>query len=265
MTKNEDSRFKMRIDDSKPDFQSQEEIDDSQVEKLSKRITRISILIPFFIFVITLAVYLNLKKSISITDSTGITGVKALSKELESKFSSLSLRQANLEDALTKRIEAIEKSTASIQVNLNKATTAIKHIRSARKTDDKEFESAITTMEKRLSPLPGDLKTIASDLKNIDNTVNNKLANLSQIIGSAKNDLINIRADIDFLKSVTVDKKSVDVLLKNQQEAYQLALQKITSNLENKIESVEKKLKEQEKGVVHQKPKPEIIIEKDVR
>jgi exonuclease VII small subunit len=265
MTTNGDSRFKMQTDDEKPDFQSQEEIDDSQVGKLSKRITRISILIPCLIFVITLAAYLDLKKSISITDSTGIIGVKALSKELESKFSSLSLRQANLEDALKKRVEAIEKSTASIQVNLNKATTAIKHIRSARKTDNKKFESAITTMEKRLSPLPGDLETIASDLKNIDNTVNNKLADHSQIIGSAKNDLINIRADIDFLKSVMVDKKSVHVLLKNQQEAYQLALQKITSNLENKIESVEKKLKEQEKGMVHQKPKPEIIIEKDVR
>ena len=265
MTTNGDSRFKMQTDDEKPDFQSLEEVHDSQVEKLSKRITRISILIPCLIFVITLAVYLNLKKSISITDSTGIIGVKALSKELESKFSSLSLRQANFEDTLTKRIEAIEKSTASIQVNLNKATTAIKHIRSARKTDNKKFEGAIITMEKRLSPLPGDLETIASDLKNIDNTVNNKLANLSQIIGSAKKDLINIRADIDFLKSVMVDKKSVNVLLKNQQEAYQLALQKITSNLENKIESVEKKLKEQEKAIVHQKPKPEIIIEKDVR
>jgi hypothetical protein len=54
-------------------------------------------------------------------------------------------------------------------------------------------------------------------------------------------------------------------LLKNQQEAYQLALQKITRNLEDKIESVENKLKEQEKEMVHQKPKPEIIIEKNVR
>jgi tetrahydromethanopterin S-methyltransferase subunit G len=247
MTTNGNSRFKIQTDDEKPDFQSQEEIEDFQVEKLSKRITRISILIPCLIFVITLAVYFNLKKSISITDSTGIMGVKALSKELESKFSSLSLRQANLEDALTKRIEAIEKSTASIQVNLNKATTAIKYIRSARKTDNEKFESTITTIDKKLSPLPGDLETIASDLKNIDNTVNNKLANLSQIIGSAKNDLINIRADIDFLKSVMVDKKSVNVLLKNQQEAYQLALQKITSNLEDKIESVEKNLKEIQK------------------
>jgi hypothetical protein len=265
MTTNGNSRFKMQTDDEKPDFRPREEIDDFQFEKLRKRVTRISILIPCLIFAITLAVYFDLKKSISITDSTGSMGVKALSKELESKFSSLNLRQANLEDALTKRIEAIEKSTASIQANLNKATTAIKYIRSARKTDNKKFETAITTMEKSLSPLPGDLETMASDLKNIDYTVNNKLANLSQIIGSAKKDLINIRADLDVLKSVTVDKKSIDVLLKNQQEAYQLALQKITSSLENKIESVEKKLKEQEKGVIHQKPKPEIIIEKDVR
>ncbi len=247
MTTNGNSKFKMQIDDEKPDFRSQEEIDDLRVEKLSKRITRISILIPCLLFVIILAAYLDLKKNISITDSTGSMGVKALSKELESKFSSLSLRQANLEDALKKRVEAIEKSTASIQVNLNKATTAIKYIRSARKTDNEKFESTITTIDKKLSPLPGDLETLASDLKNIDNTVNSKLTNLSQIIGSSKNDLINIRADIDFLKSVTVDKKSVDILLKNQQEAYQLALQKITNNLEDRIKSVEKNLKEIQK------------------
>jgi chromosome segregation ATPase len=208
---------------------------------------------------------LDLKKNISITDSTGSMGVKSLSKELESKFSSLSLRQANLEDDLTKRIEAIEKSTASIQANLNKATTAIKYIRSARTTDNKKFENTLATLDKKLSPLPEELETMASDLKNIDNSVNNQLANLSQIIGSTKKDLTNIRADIDSLKSATIDKKTVDVLLKNQQEAYQLALQKITRNLEDKIESVENKLKEQEKDIVDQKPKPEIIIEKSVR
>jgi hypothetical protein len=265
MTSNGNSRFKMQTGDEKPDFQSREEIDNLQVEKLSKRITRISILIPCLIIVITLAVYLDLKKNISITDSTGSMGVKSLSKELESKFSSLSLGQANLEDDLTKRIEAIEKSTASIQVNLNKATTAIKYIRSARTTDNKNFESTLATLDKKLSPLHGELETMASDLKNIDNSFNNQLANLSQIIGSAKKDLTNIRADIDALKSVTINKKTVDILLKNQQEAYQLALQKITRNLEDKIESVENKLKEQEKDIINQKPKPEIIIEKNVR
>ena len=125
--------------------------------------------------------------------------------------------------------------------------------------------TAIATIEKKLTPLPGGLESIASDFKNIDNKFNKKLANLSQIVGNAKNDLINIRTDIDFLKSVKVDQKAVDILLKNQQKTYQLALHKITSNLEDKIESVEKKLKNQEKGMGNLKPKPEIIIEKNVQ
>ena len=265
MTTNEDSKFRMRIDDDEPDFKSQEDIHDLRIEKLSKRITRISILIPCLIFLIALAGYLDLKKSISRTDSTGSMGVKALSKELQSKFSSLSLRQANLEDTLSKKIEAIEKSAASIQANLNKATTAIKYIRSARKTDNKKMGAAIATIEKKLSPLPGGLEGIASDLKNMNNTLNKELAGLSQIVGSAENDLKNIRSDIDVLKSVKVDRKAVDVLLKNQQQAYQLALHKITSNLEDKIESVEKKLNNQAKGMGNLKPNPEKIIEKDVQ
>ena len=265
MTDNGDSRFKMRMDDEKPDFQSQEDIHDRRLDKLSKRITRISILIPFLIFVIALFVYWDLKKSISITDSTGSMGVKALSQELQSKFSSLSVRQANLEEALSKRIEAIEKSAASIQANLNKATTAIKYIRSARKTDNKKTETALANIEQKLSPLSGGLDSVSSDLNKIDQTFNKQLANLSQIVESAKNDLKNIKSDIDVLKSVKVDRKAVDILLKNQQEAYQLALHKITRNLEDKIDFVEKKLNVQPKHMDNIKPNSEIIIEKDVR
>ena len=125
--------------------------------------------------------------------------------------------------------------------------------------------AAIATIEKKLSPLPGGLEGIASDLKNMNNTLNKELAGLSKIVGSAKNDLKNIRTDIDVLKSVKVDRKAVDILLKNQQEAYQLALRKITSNLEDKIESVEKKLNNQAKGMGNLKPNPEKIIEKDVQ
>jgi len=247
MSENEDSRFKIRIDDEKPDFQPQEEIDDFQAEKLNKRITRISILIPCLIFIIILAAYLDLKKNISLTDSAGNMGVKALSKELESRFSSLSVRHANLEDALKKRVEVIEKSAASVQANLNEATTAIKYIRSAREADNKKIESAITTIEKRLTSFPDDLENLASDLKNIDQTLNKKLENLSQTIGNVKNDLINISSEINFLKSVKVDQKAVHILLKNQQQVYQLALQKTTSNLEDRIKSIEKKLKKLEK------------------
>jgi chromosome segregation ATPase len=247
MAENESSRFKMRTDDEKPDFPAKEELDDLRFEKLKKRITRISIFITCLIGVVILFTYLDLKKSISITDSTGTMGVKTLSKELESKYSSLSVRQANLEDTLKKRVDAIEKSAASIQANLNKATTAIKYIRSARKADNKKIESAITTIEKRLSPLPNDLANLTSELKNIDHAFNKKLENLSQTVGSTKTNLVSIRSDIDILKSAKIDQKTINILLKNQQQTYQLALKKITSNFEDRIKSFEKKLKELEK------------------
>jgi chromosome segregation ATPase len=247
MAENESSKFKMRTDDEKPDFPAKEELDDLRFEKLKKRITRISIFITCLIGVVILFTYLDLKKSISITDSTGTMGVKTLSKELESKYSSLSVRQANLEDTLKKRVDAIEKSAASIQANLNKATTAIKYIRSARKADNKKIESAITTIEKRLSPLPNDLANLTSELKNIDHAFNKKLENLSQTVGSTKTNLVSIRSDIDILKSAKIDQKTINILLKNQQQTYQLALKKITSNFEDRIKSFEKKLKELEK------------------
>ena len=263
MAENESSRFKMRADDEKPDFPVQERLDDLRIEKLKKRITRISILITCLIGVVILFAYLDLKKSISRTDSTGTMGVKTLSKELESRFSSLSVRQANLEDVLTKRVKAIEKSVASIQANLNKATTAIKYIRAARKADNEKIESTTVAIEKRLAPLPGDFKSIALELKNIDHTLNNKMATYSQTVGNINNDLVNIRSDIDFLKSVKIDQKTVDILLKNQQKTYQLALQKVTSHLEDKINSVEKKLKGLEKETVTTKPGK--IIEQNVQ
>ena len=264
MAENESSKFKMRAeDDEKPDIPVQRRRDDLRIEKLKKRITRISILITCLIGVVILLAYLDLKKSISRTDSTGSMGVQTLSKELESRFSSLSVRQANLEDALTKRVEAIEKSVASIQANLNKATTAIKYIRAARKADNEKIDSTIVAIEKRLVPLPGNLESLASELKNIDHTLNKKMATYSQTVGSIKNDLVNIRSDIDFLKSVKIDQKTVDILLKNQQKTYQLALQKITSHLEDKINSVEKKLKGLEKEIATTKPGK--IIEQNVQ
>ena len=253
MAENESSRFKMRTDEEKPDFPAREELDDLRFEKLKKRITRISLFITCLIGVVILFTYLDLKKSISITDSTGTMGVKTLSKELESKYSSLSVRQANLEDTLKKKVDAIEKSVASIQANLNKATTAIKYIRSARKADNKKVESAITTTEKRLSPLSDDLESLASELKSIDHASNEKLEKLSQIVGSTQNNLVSIRSDINILKSAKIDQKAIDILLKNQQQTYQLALKKTTSNLEDKIKSFEKKLKELEK--VEKSPK----------
>jgi len=231
------------MDDEIPEFQVQEDLDDQKVEKLHKRITRISIIIPCLVVIIILAAYFDLKKNLSSVNTKGNMGVQTLSKELESRFSSLSIKEANLEETLGKKTAALEKAAASLQTATKEATTAIKYIRSARKKDNENIASAIKKIEKTLASIPKDLEKILSDLKAIDKTSSAKLVIFSQFMDSSKNDLLTIRSDISSLKSSKADRTA----LKDQQKVYQLALRQLTTNLEDRIKSVENILKERGK------------------
>jgi chromosome segregation ATPase len=243
MTEKKSKKFEMQLDDESQDFQAQEEIDDSKVEKLNKRITRISIIIPCLVIIIILAAYFDLKKNLSSMNIMGNMGVQSLSKELESRFSSLSIKEANLEERTGKKIANLEKTIASLQAETNEATTAIKYIRAARKSDNQNTENAINTIEKKLDSIPKDLNKISSDMKMLEQSLTEKLANISQSVNSSKNDLQKINSDISSLKSLKADRTA----LQDQQKVYQLALRQLTNNLEDRITSIENMLKKLEK------------------
>jgi chromosome segregation ATPase len=243
MAEKESKKFEISMDDEIPEFQAQEDYDDQKIEKLHKRITRISIIIPCLVVLIILAGYFDLKKNLSNVNTEGNMGVQTLSKELESKFSSLSIKEAKIEETLDKKIEALEKATASLQASSKEADTAIRYIRSARKKDNESTESAIQQIENKLASIVKDLDKISSDLNAVDKTFSAKLAILSQSTDSSKNALQTIRSDISSLKSSKADLTA----LKDQQKVYQLALRQLTSSLEDRIKSVEKTLNELKK------------------
>jgi DNA repair exonuclease SbcCD ATPase subunit len=243
MTEKESKKFEMPMDDEIPEFQVQEDLDDQKVEKLHKRITRISIIIPCLVLIIILAAYFDLKKKLSSVNTIGNMGVQTLSKELESRFSSLSIKQANLEETLGKKIADLEKTAASLQKATKEATTAIRYIREARKKDNNNTANAIKEIEKTLVSIPKDLEKMSSDLKAIEKTSSAKLVIFSQFMDSTKNDFQTIHSEISTLKSSKADRTA----LKDQQKVYQLAMRQLTTNLEDRIKSVENMLKEWKK------------------
>ena len=243
MAEKESKKFEISMDDEVPEFQTQEDFDDQKIEKLHKRITRISIIIPCLVVLIILAGYFDLKKNLSSINTEGNMGVQTLSKELESKFSSLSIKEAKIEETLDKKIEALEKATSSLQASSKEADTAIRYIRSARKKDNESTESAIQQIENKMASIVKDLDKISSDLNAMDKTFSAKLAILSQSTDSSKNALQTIRSDISSIKSSKADLTA----LKDQQKVYQLALRQLTSSLEERIKSVEKRLNELKK------------------
>ena len=204
MEEKDTSSFKIGIDDESQDSQFQEEIENTRIEKLSNRITLISVLIPCLIGIIIFIAYLDIKKKMTTVHDTGTTEVQNLSKELETKLSALTSKYKKIEDSLP----GIKNNISSLQTKLNEATTAIKYIRSARKTDNNVFNNSISKIEKNVSSISNDLKNVSSGLKTIESKFNKKLANLSKTSDKISIELNKLKSDISKLSSINVDKKN---------------------------------------------------------
>lgn len=265
MNEKDPTKFRIRIDDESPDTGFEEEIKDSRIEKLSQRITLVSILIPCLIAVILFVAYLDLRKRVGGMHSAGET----VSQDLDSRLSLVSEKQAKLEDMVIKKIE----------VELKAATTAIRYIRSARKADNKTLKGAIASIEKRAGPARKDLENAASRIKVLDKN----LTNLGKEVDKAKNDLNKIQADISLLFSAKIDEKALDNALNSKQKIYELKLKQMAVDLTDKVKSIQKRIKKIEmsmssvaptskKPIPLKKPAEEIatpqpgtIIEEDIQ
>ncbi|MEA3416801.1 MAG: hypothetical protein U9R02_11715 [Thermodesulfobacteriota bacterium] len=278
MVEKDPTKFRIRIDDESPDTGFEEEIKDRRIEKLSLRITFVSILIPCLIAVILFVAYLDIKKRVSSMHSTG----EVVFQDLGSRIASMSEKQAKLEGMLVKKIEPVEKTILSLQTELKKATTAIRYIRSARKIDNKTLKGAIAGIEKELVPVRKDLKNAASRIKALDKKLDKNLANFGKKLDKAKNDLNKMQADISALSSTRIDRKALDNALNSKQKIYEQKLKQSTDDLANKLKSIRKRIKKIEmsmssvavpaKPIPLKKPAEEIavpppgtIIEEDIK
>jgi len=248
MPDNETSKFDIRIDEASPESQFQEDVDELQVVNLNKRITRMSVLITCLFGAIILLGYLDLKKNLFKMDNSGTIEIQSLTKGVDSRFSSLSLQQANFEEVLSKKIAPLEKAVASMQPNLKEVSTAIKYIRAARKEDNKKMANSIEAINKTLTTVPTKLQNLTSDIDKINNKHTNEISNLSRATTDIKNNLQKNQADIASLSSSKLDQKTLDIELTNQQKIFQQTLIQLTSDIEKRISSIEKKIKEMEKA-----------------
>ena len=245
MTENESAKFRIRSDDN-PEAQFQGDNQELKLDKLSKRITLITILIPCLIGGILFLAYRGIQTRVGQVSDTGTTKVKTLSKDLEASFASLSKQQAHLQADFDKKTASMEKGNASLRKSLMESDTAIRYIRAARKSDNQKISNAINAINKTLgtlAPLPQNLETMASDIKLYDQKLSKELGSFSQSLEGIRNNLIKIQADIISLASAKTDNKAFDLALKNQQKNYQLALQKTRRDIYKRIAFLESKIK----------------------
>jgi chromosome segregation ATPase len=237
----------------------QEEAKDRRVEKLSHRVTIISILIPVLIGVV-----FYITGRVSQSQDTGAMEIQNLSSQLEENFAKLSTKYGDLETALTQKLAALEKVDKSMKTNLKKAEDTVAKI-NATKADKKEQQNAIAKIDKALNPLRQELKTIKSlttDLKTQNNDLKQQLATLSASLtglsastektlkesaASRTKELNAIQTDLASLSGRKMDKDALQLELLKARKHFQRDLEITKSAIDKRLTSMLRRIKDLEK------------------
>ena len=250
--------FKFNGDDEPDSEQTlyQEEAKDRRVEKLSHRVTIISILIPVLIGVIFYISYRDITSRVSQSQDTGAMEIQNLSTQLEENFAALSVKYGDLEAALTQKLAALEKVDKAMKNNLKKAEVTVAKI-NATKATKKDQQDAIAKIDKALNPIRQELKAIKSvttELQARDNDLKQQLSTLSantdktlKELGTIPKELTAIQTDLSSLSSRMLNKDALQLELLKARKNFQRDLELTKSAIDKRLASMLRKIKDLEK------------------
>jgi len=236
MSEERSKEFQIRFDEESPDVVFQNEIKNLRLEKLSKRVTIISILIPCFICILLLLVYFDLRNKVTANQSTGVTNIQSLSKGFNTRLNEHSSQLSKIEESLVSNISSYEKKLSSLKFRIYKSENRIKKIKSS-KADKKEHDF-----------LKKETNNLSTKLDNLDVIFSGKMTGLSAEQNAIKKDLAKLSSDFSSLSSQKeINRIFLDNQLKKQKKNQQQELNQIKKEIENKILSMQKQLKELDK------------------
>jgi hypothetical protein len=236
MSEERSKEFQIRIDEESPDTVFQDEIKNLRLEKLNKRVTIIAILIPCFICILLLLVYFDLRSKVTANQSTGTMNIQSMSKDFDTRLNKLSSQLSEIEESLASNISSYEKKISSLKFRIYKVENKNKKLISS-----KAYKQDQDVLKKEIN-------NFSTKLDNLDVIFSGKLTGLSAEQNAIKKDLAKLTADISSLSSQKkINRIFLDDQLKKQEKKQQQELNQVNKELENKLLSMQKQLKEFDK------------------
>ncbi|MGD9187651.1 MAG: hypothetical protein PVI89_05545 [Desulfobacteraceae bacterium] len=252
-------KFKMRLDADVDEASASNQVDELRMEKLSQRVTMISILIPVLIVVVLVIAYMDIKQRVIRTEDTGTSGVQKLSEDMESRFSTLSLRQAKLEELLKRSSDMNNQSLAKIQVNLKKLEDRLKGVGKGL-TSKKDLDAKLDPIDKKIANLSGAMDENKAGLAKIDQQMQTTLSQMGQTLSDRGNQIKQLQEKVNGLDQAKIDKPALDLAMKLEMLKIKQSFIERLDNIEARIKTLESKIKSQRQAA----PAPQKLPAKPV-
>jgi chromosome segregation ATPase len=270
MAEQKPPEFKFNAEDQEPGEFYHEEMKDLRVEKLSQRITLISILLPCLIAVAIYFGYRDLTGRVHQDRDSGNLEVQKLSKQMEAlskKFNeklisistTLSAQDQNFGNSISGKlntisnnIEVLNQSMSSINESLEQAQSTLIKLDEV-KADKKSQEAAIAKLEADLNPLKkefksltdirGNINSVSSEIKNLESQFTEEMTTVAANTEKFKKEYDLLQASIAKQLSEKIDKAALGVellIFKKNQGAHSQEIARLTQRLD----SIQKKIEE---------------------
>ena len=289
MAEKKPSEFKFNADVEESEEFYHEEMKDLRVEKLSQRITLISILLPCLMAVAIFFGYRDLTGRVHQGRDSRNLEVQKLSKQMEALSKTFNEKLITISKTLSAQdqdfgnsitgnmntindnIEVLNQNMRSLNESLKQTNSALKKLDEA-KVDKKSQEAAITKLEADLDPLKnefqsltdirGDIKSVSAEIKTLEGQFTEEMATVAANTEKFKKESDLLQASIAKQLSEKIDKAALGVELLMFKKNQDIHSQEITS-LAQRLDSIQKIIEDMQIGSKLD-PQPEESISKNL-
>lgn len=267
----------------------------SRLDKISRRVTLLAVVLPCLLAGIVFWGYRSIENRFKEMQTSGLTEVETLSKDLEARLAAMSEKYANLEKSMAEQDEPMnevflvfEKTTASLKEGLESVKKQIEALdaktvdQTALEAEKQELSLEIDRLSESLNPLGESVQSLQTRLEAMETQYTADLANLMTVMEGSIKDSETARAELDQMKkdlvdvlSTTIDKKALEAAIKNQNDRYQGEIGYLTQNfaenertittLKNRIRDLERQVDTLNRRRNMGTPKPGTILEQDIQ
>ncbi|PID40749.1 MAG: hypothetical protein CR984_01560 [Proteobacteria bacterium] len=245
MNDSDDStRFTIRDQDSPPDSVYMSDVENLRLEKLGSRLTLITILIPCLLAVVLAVAYLDIKKRVTRTQTSGSVGVQKLSRDMEARFSNLSLKHTKLEQAFEAFNTKMDTAAASLHVNLKKAISKIDRIDEA-KLDRTAAQTVTAKADEAMNAaveLKKNLASLSGAFDNFDDELSSQILLMAQAMKKDQSRLERMEKTLQGIETEKLSKDAMNLALGLERLAIQEMVKDRLREIDKKMAGLIKKI-----------------------
>ena len=182
-----------------------------------------------------IAVYFDMYRRVTQSKNTGTKDLTLLAQDLEDRFSSLSIKQAQLKEQLIKKISDDEQTINGLKTELKQARTDYTTLKNqlTSKADQSKLTAALSTMgtvkdeiakmntdaeasQKKMSTMETEMGTVKSDIQAAKENLSGEINEMSKVLDRSAKILIELESRTEKMDTTKIDKKTVENLIKKQ-------------------------------------------------